>query len=291
MQKKDVIIYQGTQAMPGILRLPEGDSPAPAVVFHNGYCAYMEMYDEMAEAFCNAGYVTLQYEPRGSRGSEYGHLLCGTGWLEDASAAISFIWGQPQVDKNRIGIAGVSMGGATTVRQGAVDPRVKALFAMAPVGSWRGLTEERWMLNRSKEDYEQWLLEMYDDMARVAMGFPAQITLGGYAHSGVVGDPEAAAAERALHPYKISDLPMTSVFNSFMYVDAVESAKIIHKPLCIVHGTADAVVPHIWGQQIYNAAPTQDKAIHFIEGAGHVLPEECPDECIRIGLDWFNRYL
>ena len=107
----------------------------------------------------------------------------------------------------------------------------------------------------------------------------------------MIGDPEAAAAERVLHPYKISDLPMTSVFNSFMYVDAVESAKSIHKPLCIVHGTADAVVPHIWGQQIYDAAPTKDKQIHFIEGATHVLPEVACEECTRIGLDWFGRYL
>ena len=48
MQKKDVIIYQGTQAMPGILRLPDSEAPAPGIVFANGYCAYMEMYDEMA---------------------------------------------------------------------------------------------------------------------------------------------------------------------------------------------------------------------------------------------------
>lgn len=289
MLKKDVIIYQGTQAMPGILRLPDRDTPAPAVVFHNGYCAYIEMYDEMAEAFCQAGYVTLQYEPRGSRGSEYGHLLCGTGWLEDAGAAISFVWGQPQVDKNRIGIAGVSMGGATTVRQGAVDPRVKALFAMAPVGSWGGLMEERWTANRGKDAYEQWVQEMYEDAARVAMGFPSRVVSDGC--TGVAGDTESMAAERVLHPYKIQDLPITSIFNSFMYVDAVESAKVIRKPLCILHGTADPVVPHIWGQQIYDAAPTKDKAIHFIEGAGHVLPEECPNECIHIGLDWFNRYL
>lgn len=289
MHKKDVIIYQGTQAMPGILRLPGCDTPAPAVVFTNGYCAYMEMYDEMAQAFCDAGYVTLQYEPRGSRGSEFGHLLCGTGWLEDAAAAISFIWGQPQVDKNRIGLAGVSMGGATTVRQGAVDPRVKALFAMAPVGSWQSIMEDAWRANRGAEAFAAWQQEMFEDASRVAMGFPSRFVNHGC--TGVTADSEAAAAELAAHPYKIQSLPIASIFNSYMYVDTVASAKTIRKPLCIIHGTADPVVPHAWGQQIYDAAPTDDKAIHFMEGAGHVLPEECPEECIRIGLDWFNRYL
>lgn len=289
MQIKNVIIYQGTQAMPGILRLPDRDAPAPAVAFHNGYCAYMEMYDKMAEAFCEAGYVTLQYEPRGSRGSEFGHLLCGTGWLEDCAAAISFLWGQPEVDKNRIGLAGVSMGGATTVRQGAVDPRVKVLLAMAPVGSWRDLMEAKWTANRGSEAFDDWQMQMYEDAARVATGFPTRVVTDGC--TGVAGDSEAMASERALHPYKIQELPITSIFNSFMYVDAVESAKSVRKPLCIIHGTADPVVPCIWGQRIYDNTPTENKAIHFIDGAGHVLPEECPEECIRIGLDWFGRYL
>lgn len=291
MRKKDILIHQGNQAMPGILRLPEGDGPAPGIVFTNGYCAYMEMYDEMAEAFCRAGYVTLQYETRGSRGSEYGHLLCGTGWLEDCAAAISFLWGQPQVDKNRIGLAGVSMGGATTVRQGAVDPRVKVLLAMAPVGSWGALMEERWSANRGKEAYHAWEQEMFEDAARVAMGFPSRVLPAGYGCSGVVGDPEAEAAELAAHPYKVMQLPITSVINSYMYVDAVDSARSVRKPICIIHGTADPVVPHSCGQQIYDAVPIAEKAIHFIEGAGHVLPEETPGECIRIGLDWFDRYL
>ena len=291
MDRKDVIIYQGTQAMPGILRLPDRDDPAPGIIFNNGYCAYMEMYDQMAEAFCKAGYVTLQYETRGSRGSEFGLFLCGTGWLEDCSAAISFLWGQPQVDKSRIGLAGVSMGGATTVRQGAVDPRVKALLAMAPVDSWAAIMEHFWTLNRGKDAFEDWKQEMYEDAARVAMGFPSRLVSGGYGCRGVADDPEAAAQELVTHPYTVQDLPIHSVFNSFLYVDAAESAKRIRKPLCIIHGTADPVCPHSCGQQIYDAAPTQDKVIHFIEGAGHVLPEECPEECISIGLAWFDKYL
>ena len=291
MERKDVIIYQGNQAMPGILRLPDCADSAPAVVFTNGYCAYMEMYDEMAEAFCQAGYVTLQYEPRGARGSEFGAFLCGTGWLEDCSAAVSFLWGQPQVDKARIGLAGVSMGGATTVRQGAVDPRIRCLMAMAPVDSWADIMEHFWTLNRGKEAYEDWKQEMYEDAARVAMGFPSRAVGGGYGCRGVANDPEAEAAELAAHPYKVQALPITSIFNSFMYVKASDSARFVNKPLCVVHGTADPICPQSCGQRIYDNAATEDKAIHFLEGAGHVLPEERPQECIAIGLDWFGRYL
>ena len=51
MERKDIIIYQSNQAMPGILRLPDRTDPAPAIVFTNGYCAYMEMY-EIGRASC-----------------------------------------------------------------------------------------------------------------------------------------------------------------------------------------------------------------------------------------------
>lgn len=291
MEKKDVILYHSNQAMPGILRLPDREGPAPAIVFTNGYCAYMEMYDEMAEAFCKAGYVTLQYEPRGARGSEFGNFLCGTGWLEDAATAVSFLWGQPQVDKERIGMAGVSMGGATTVRHGALDPRVKCLLAMAPVDSWSDIMEHFWTLNRGKDAYEAWIQEMFEDAARVAIGFPSRTVGGGYGARGVANDPEAEAAELAAHPYKVMALPISSVYNSFLFVKAADSARSVHKPLCVIHGTADPICPHSCGQRIYDNAPTEDKAIHFLEGAGHVLPEERPADCIRIGLDWFGRYL
>lgn len=291
MLKKDILIYQGNQAMPGILRLPDCQSPVPGVVFTNGYCAYMEMYDEMADSFCRAGYATLQYEPRGARGSEFGQFLCGTGWLEDAAAAISYLSAQPQVDPERLGLAGVSMGGATTVRQGAVDPRVKCLLAMAPVGSWAELMETFWVRNRGREAWEDWVRQMYEDAGRMAMGFPSRYVDGGYASRGVPSDPEADAKELESHPFKVQKLPISSVLNSYLYVNSVEAARSIHKPLCIIHGTADPVVPHEWGQRIYDTAPTTHKQIHFIEGAGHVLPEEVCGNCIRIGLDWFGRYL
>lgn len=283
MERKDVIIYQGTQAMPGILRLPDRNDPAPAIVFTNGYCAYMEMYDEMAEAFCRAGYVTLQYEPRGSRGSEFGHLLCGTGWLEDCSAAISFLWGQPQVDKNRMGLAGVSMGGGTTIRQGSIDPRIKCLFAMAPVGNWRSQLEANARAQGGQEAWDAYLLEQFEDASRVAQGFPTRVQ-----------EPNLTPQnlkEKEAHPYKVMALPFTSIWNTMLYVDTIHAAKNLYKPLCIVHGTADDIVPCHWGQQIYDAATTEVKEIHFLEGATHVLPEVACEDCVRIGLEWFGRYL
>lgn len=291
MRIKDIMIYSADGGFPGILRFPDLERPAPAIIFNNGYCAYMEMYDEMAEAFCQAGYVTLQYDMRGMRGSQSGRFLCGTQWLEDASSCISYVMGLPEVDHERIGLAGVSMGGATTIRQGAVDPRVKCLYAMAPVGNWGRIMEEKWVQNRGEEAWKSFVQEMYDDAARIAQGFPSRKVNGGYGGGGICSDPEADARELAEHPFKVIDLPLESVFNTYLYVDSVRAARSVQIPLCIVHGTADEVVPPKWAEEIYSAAAAEHKKLHFIEGAGHVLPEEACEVCSRIGIEWFDRWL
>ena len=172
---KHISIFQADTCFPGVLRLPEAAGPAPAVVFHNGYCAYMQMYDAMAEAFCRAGYVTLQYDGRGTYGAQKGGFLCGTQWLEDAACAVGYLTGLPEVDGERIGAAGVSMGGAITIMQGAADPRVKCLYAMAPVTTGRTLIEGGWCRSRGREAWEEFYRALLSDAARAAQGFPSQI--------------------------------------------------------------------------------------------------------------------
>ena len=89
MQVRHVSIFTGDSVLPATLRLPDCAAPAPAVVFHNGYAAYQEMYDGMAAELCRNGYLTLQFDPRGTDGESRGRFLGGTQWREDACAAVS----------------------------------------------------------------------------------------------------------------------------------------------------------------------------------------------------------
>jgi cephalosporin-C deacetylase-like acetyl esterase len=55
-----------------------------------------------------------------------------TDQTEDIRAAISFVAGEPSVDKNRIGLWGNSYGGGLVTTMGALDPRVKCVAAQVP---------------------------------------------------------------------------------------------------------------------------------------------------------------
>ena len=294
MKQKDIIIYTAEGAIPGFLNLPDTTAPAPAIVFTNGYTAYHEMYDAMAKAFCEAGYVTLQYEQRGSAGSRHGFQLCGTEWKDDINAAVSFIYGCPQTDRQRIGLAGVSMGGAMTLIQGAVDPRVKALYAMAPFINGQISIHQRFLEKTGEPQFQDFLEHCFEDAARMAHGFEGTRVPEGYSvFTGetnlTVGEEEQEA--RRQHPLKITDLPWASIWNTYMYVDALAAARQIRVPTLLTHGTADETLAFENSALLFEALGCSEKKFIPIPGAGHVLPEVAEKESIQYGLDWFNQYL
>jgi len=294
MTKKNVIIYTAEFCMPGFMNIPDIGTPAPAIVFTNGYTAFNEMYDAMAEAFCNAGYVTLQYDNRGTAGARYGYQFCGTDWKEDICSAISYVYGCDDVDKNRIGLAGVSMGGALTLIQGAVDPRVKAIYAMAPFVNGEISIHQRFIEKTDEQHFQEFLNNCYEDAARIAHGYEGTKVPEGYSCFTGESNLEICEGElraREQHPLKITRLPYASCFNTYLYVDAEAACRNMKVPTLITHGTADMTLEYKNSVKLFEVLACKEKKFVTIEGAGHCLPEDAEKESIEYGLDWFNKYL
>lgn len=290
MEVRTVTIYQGNTCYPGVLRIPDA-TPAPAIIFHMGYGAFKEMYDSMAACFCDAGYVTLQYDGRNQLGRNTGYFHCGTEWLEDAAQGVSFVSGLPEVDSDRIGFSGLSMGGGVAITQGSLDRRIKCLYAMAPVPSWKILVEESWTKNQGKEAWENFLNQMEEDASRTAHGFPSRFVNAGYGARGISLSKEDMDTELSIRPHSAVMLPLESLYNSYLYMDAHRAAHFLYTPICIVHGTKDTAIPSKYSQMLYDVIPTSEKQLHLIEGAGHVLTEDACDTVNQIGLTWFDRWL
>lgn len=291
MQTQMITIYRADTCLPGILRLPDTDQPAAAVVFHNGYAAYKEMYDGMAQQLCQAGYVTLQFDPRGTNGDSRGAFLCGTQWREDVCAAISYVCGLPQVDPTRIALSGVSMGGGMTILQGAADPRLKCLFSMAPPSRFADQMREAWIRNQGEDAWQAHLEHLFRDAARTAHGFPSERMEGAYACWGLELTEEEKAANRKAQPHVAHELTLSSVLNSYLYYDVLTAVKQVRIPLCLVHGTADETISCHCSELLYEAATVKEKELHLLPGQPHVLPEAACDEVSQLALDWFRRYL
>lgn len=104
----------------GMIHLPRKTSPrgrAPGVVFFHGFTGdRMEshwMFVKCARALANAGVASLRFDFYGS-GESDGDFREVTlrGEISDARAAVGFFRRQKGIDPRRVGLLGISMGGA-----------------------------------------------------------------------------------------------------------------------------------------------------------------------------------
>ena len=136
MKMSIVSFSSGGLVLEGILAIPEGSGPFPAVIVchpHPLYGGSMDnnVVNSLSEAITQASLVALKFNFRGVGGSQ-GEFDQGIGEQEDVKAAISFINTVKEVDSNRIGLAGYSAGAGFALPVGFNDDRIKALAAVSP---------------------------------------------------------------------------------------------------------------------------------------------------------------
>lgn len=112
------------------LVLPEGGGPFPAIVIvhGSGSDAATETYSE-PYTFVPFGLAALVFDKRGTGGSggEYGHDFEQLG--RDVAAAVEWLGVQPEIDPDRIGLAGYSQGSRVGAQAAALSEHVRFLMA------------------------------------------------------------------------------------------------------------------------------------------------------------------
>jgi fermentation-respiration switch protein FrsA (DUF1100 family) len=137
------------------LALPAGGGEArhPAVVLGHGFGIRKESLMVEAEHLAGAGFVALAIDYRTfgeSEGEPRGSLI-PLNEVEDFRNAITFLQHRPDVDPDRIGIWGASFGGGVVIMTAALDRRVRAVVAMAPIVSGRRWINAIWGNARFEE--------------------------------------------------------------------------------------------------------------------------------------------
>jgi dienelactone hydrolase/cytochrome c553 len=160
VEKRPVVIFSDGTRMAGDLYLPKDRQPDekfPAVVLCAGTGGTKGgTQARVAPIFARNGFVVLAFDYRGWGESESQLMAVDpqpkpdadnemtikvkalrwqmnyTDQTEDIRAAISFLAGEPTVDKDRIGLWGSSYGGGLVTTMAALDPRVKCVAAQVP---------------------------------------------------------------------------------------------------------------------------------------------------------------
>lgn len=115
---------------------PDPGNPCPVVVMAGGWCYVKELVQpDYARVFANAGVAAVVFDYRNfgaSDGTPRQHL---DPWeqIEDYKNAISYVETRSELDRNRIGIWGISYSGGHVLIVGATDPRVKCIVSNIPV--------------------------------------------------------------------------------------------------------------------------------------------------------------
>jgi fermentation-respiration switch protein FrsA (DUF1100 family) len=224
------------------LGLPQGGGARrPAVVLGHGFGVRKESLVTEAEHLTAAGFVTLaiDYRTFGESGGEPRGTLFPYNQVEDFRNAITYLQQRDDVDPERIGIWGASFGGGVVLMTAALDRRVRAVVAMAPIVNGRRWLELVWGGSR----FEQ-LREMVeaDRLARYATGVGGRIPLGGWDLPAALPIDERGsrrdAEMRAQHGRPLldgtSDITIASVEKVMEWEPDAFIARISPRPLLIV---------------------------------------------------------
>jgi uncharacterized protein len=209
----------------------------PALVLGNGFAGTKDMMSETGRFFAEAGYVSLVIDYRGWGESE-GMPRCAVFplWqVEDFRNGISYLETRPEVQSDRIGVWGTSMGGGVAMWVGGVDPRARVVISQAPVVDGR-----RWVRAiRTTEQWEELLARLARDRSLRFRGSESErIPILGHGASddfcGMPGDlllVEAISANRLGHP---DDMPLESLEKIIEFSPISVVTRIGPRPLLVV---------------------------------------------------------
>jgi len=128
------IPYEG-RSLAGILRRPENSGRPPVVVMAMGLDSCKEEMDAYEETFLARGLATLAFDGPGQGEAEYDMPIRGD-YEVAVGAIVDWLATRADVDVNRVGLWGVSLGGYYAPRAAAFEPRIKACIALSGPYDW-----------------------------------------------------------------------------------------------------------------------------------------------------------
>lgn len=148
----------------GSLCLPNGNPPHPIVILGHGFGGLKEWTIlETINALVDVGIAGLGFDFRnfgdseGAPREEVAHLERFQNWQD----AITYAASLPELDPQRIGIWGTSLGGRDVLAVASIDRRVQAVIAQAPLIQWSASSAAR--MAGFGEDLERYQQELAED--------------------------------------------------------------------------------------------------------------------------------
>jgi uncharacterized protein len=302
MQKQKINFQSEGMNVIGNLFKPQSNSkeeimPLPAVLVAGAMTGVKEQVaGQYAERIAREGYVTLALDHRHfgeSDGTPRQHEDPAKK-MEDFKNAISFLSSLNDVDKGRIGVCGISMGGGYMLQLSAFDRRIRAVAIVAS-----GLNLGDTLLEMlGKDGFINFLKEFntarqkHYDTGEVQY-IPAVATSNKPA--AMIGDEpfEYYGTSRAWSPWWVNRYTTESIENLMSYNAVPYAHHVSPTPLLVVHGRNDKYCFPKFAQQVYEEAG-EPKEVLWMDTTNHIDlydNEKYVRPAISKIVEWFNRYI
>ena len=289
----EVSFYSGSHRLAGDLYVPDGLAKGerrPAIVLCCGYTGVKNLYlDDMARRIAAAGFVALTFDYKGWGQSEGSKLrLAPFSRVEDTQAALTFLAPRPEVDREKLGLYGISYGGSTATFTAAIDQRVKAVVSVTGVGhgarwmrSVRYPWEYRELVERSLSDWEHQVVTGESELADrgEVLKLDPQST-------------EISARTRSTRPGASMQVPLEMVHETIGFNPEWIVDKIAPRASLFITSDRDELVPPDESKSLYQHAGDPKKLV-ILRGYGHyeVFTPPGLDEVMDETLAWYRTYL
>jgi uncharacterized protein len=153
-----VTFWSGGVECAADLYLQDSDIPHPSLVIGHGWNQTKQGLCNEGRILRDAGYnvMIIDYRGFGKSGGDPRGQIFPRRQTEDLRNAITYFSRCPKVDRDRLGIYGVSFAGGLALQAAAFDLRVKICVAQSPIVNGR-----RWMKElRNSREYHDLLAEL-----------------------------------------------------------------------------------------------------------------------------------
>lgn len=267
---------------------PEDGTNLPAVAILHGWTGIKEfIVGAVAERFAAAGFLAMTFDYRGYGESEGPrHRLIPWEQVEDSRNALTYLETRDDVDATRLGIVGVSYGGAIALALGAVDARPRCISVNGCISDG-----ERWMRSIRREwEWLDFKERISADAAKTALTGESE-RVSPWDILIKVPDPTNYIDSNEQNvPGFTSTLPLETA-RAVIEFKPLETVERIQAPMRFIHADNDPLVPTEQSVDAYARCRDPKSLIIVPVPARMDLYQKHFDVMVDHHLDWHEQYV